>query len=312
MAGLNHNARFDSLPALTVFVRPGQSACHPLLYKDAPTVADSKPPTFILHSHSMAVLKRKKATQRRNVFRAPSPTPSPAPTPAPSFNLQFTKKPAPAPAPAGGKQAAAAGKGQKNAPQKHPDLIAAAHLAQKKKLLLDKTRVNIQKNIQKALSPMGPLVHVGNLDPAVTSDELKRHFAAAGAVESVTIRYSAGLKGVVPYTYAIVVFETRHDARAALDLDGTQVMGSQHCMVVEPALQELPEIRKLIAASEKPVVARRMPIFAPIQTASGLTQPLGLQKTEVWTARPEVLRSQRRAKGKRIRVGDQSFTMTLA
>ncbi|KAJ7467891.1 hypothetical protein B0H11DRAFT_2284335 [Mycena galericulata] len=255
----------------------------------------------------MAVLKRKKVTQRRNVFRAPSPTPSPAPTPAPSFNLQFTKKPAPAPA--GGKQAAA-GKGHKNAPQKHPELIAAAHLAQKKKLLLDNLKTHV--NVQKTLSPMGPLVHVGNLDPAVTSDDLKRHFAEAGAVESVTIRYSAGLKGVVPYTYAIVVFKNRRDARAALGLDGTQVMGSQYCMVVEPDLQELPEIRKLIAASEKPVVARRIPIFAPIQTASGLTQPLGLQKTEVWTARPEVVRSQRRAKGKRIRVGDQSFTMTLA
>ncbi|KAJ7746126.1 hypothetical protein DFH07DRAFT_1063032 [Mycena maculata] len=247
------------------------------------------------------VRARKKQTQRTpkpkkpNVFRAPSPSPTPSPAPSVRNPTKAAKEPVPTTKPA------AKGKGLK----KHPSLVEAATAAQKKKMALARA------NLAKGRFPMGPWVHIGNLDPEVTEQELTDHFAEAGEAQSVKIRYSPGrAPQAAGYTYAIIVFKNRLDAGAALALNGSRVMGSDYCMVVEPELHELPEVRSL-GTPRKPTKGKRL-FPRAVQTASGVTQPTALEKTEVWSARPDVVRSVRRATGKRHFVDEVSFTFTVS
>ncbi|KAJ7740489.1 hypothetical protein DFH07DRAFT_778421 [Mycena maculata] len=247
------------------------------------------------------IRQRKKQAQpaprKANVFRAPSPSPTPSPSPSIRKSKKAAKEPVPAPKPA----AKGKGKGLK----KHPSLVDVATAAQKKKMAQGRA------NLLKGRFPMGPLVHIGNLDPEVTEQELRDHFADAGVARSVTIRYSPGMAPQTGYTYAIIVFENRQDAGAALALDGSQVMGSDYCMAVEPELHELPEVRRL-RRPKKSMKGKSKLFPHAVQTASGVTRPTALEKTEIWSAQPEVVRSVRRSTGKRHIVESTSFTLTLS
>ncbi|KAJ7726024.1 hypothetical protein DFH07DRAFT_853383 [Mycena maculata] len=237
------------------------------------------------------------APRKANVCRVPSPPPTPSSAP----NVRKTKRAAKESASTVKPAAKDKGKGQK----KHLNLVDAATAAQKKKF------AQARANLLKGRFPMGPWVHIGNLDPEVTEEELEDHFAEAGEVQSVTIRYSPGMSPQTGYTYAIIVFKNRHDARVALDLNGSQVMGSDYAMVVEPELHELPEVRQL-AQPKKPTKGKSKLSTRAVQTASGVTQPLALEKTEIWSARPAVARALRRAKrrGRHLIVDGTSFTLT--
>ncbi|KAJ6500215.1 hypothetical protein C8R47DRAFT_1068433 [Mycena vitilis] len=178
--------------------------------------------------------------------------------------------------------------------------------------------------------PMEPRlwVHVGNLDPSSTVEDLAAHFARCGELEYVNIRYSAtGIPGRPEngYRYAIVKFTDILAVNAALALSDSRLIASAYPIVVKPDLLHLPEVRRLPeygeAAPDMPalfdindpqlrcVVAEKS---TRVQTGSGpsLASPT-MVRTRIWN--PDVVRKRerRKTKCKKVVVGGVTFTMTL-
>ncbi|KAJ7237890.1 hypothetical protein B0H12DRAFT_1238062 [Mycena haematopus] len=171
-----------------------------------------------------------------------------------------------------------------------------------------------------------PWVHVSNLDPEAEAEDLADHFASCGAVQYVNIRYSnSGVPGrpQLGYRYAIVKFNTTSEADAAVELNGTKLMGSDYSLVVEPDLINLPEVQNLPeyleAKRAEPALMEGVlhhPLVAPtdndtLQTASGATvqSSVDVAKTKVWKPDPATIKKGRRSKGKSVTVGNIKYSM---
>ncbi|KAJ7676856.1 hypothetical protein DFH06DRAFT_1466234 [Mycena polygramma] len=172
-------------------------------------------------------------------------------------------------------------------------------------------------------------VHVGNLDPLATVDDLTAHFARCGELEYVNIRYSAtGIPGRPEngYRYAIVKFTDISAVNAALALSDSALIGSAYRIVVKPDLLRLPEVQRLPEYGDAvPNMPALFDVNDPelryvvpekstrVQTGSGtsIASPT-MVRTRVW--KPDVVtkRERRKAKSKQVVVGGVTFTMTIA
>ncbi|KAJ7627251.1 hypothetical protein FB45DRAFT_920906 [Roridomyces roridus] len=172
--------------------------------------------------------------------------------------------------------------------------------------LLKAVGVSFQKKLAKARAAgpaqrlAEPWVAVGHLDPETTETELRAHFTHAGAVRSVTIRYSSGTVDervrTEGYRYAMIVFRDCGVAHDALLLSGSRVGASTYRIAVVSTLADLPEIRALAKAA---VTASRNSAAA---SASTDAKPLTAEKTKLWLHRPDI-RNQlalQAEKGKRV------------
>ncbi|KAJ6477839.1 hypothetical protein C8R47DRAFT_643325 [Mycena vitilis] len=196
----------------------------------------------------------------------------------------------------------------------------------------------------KALPPGGPLalppapvstpivpepwVHVSNLDPETTPDDLRQHFARCGNLEYVNIRYSAtGIPGrpEIGYRYAVVKFQEFGAVEVALDLNDHPIIGSEYKLVVKPDILHLPEVHILPEFQDSVKHNRSMfgafshvrgttaPARNTHQTASGMTPTSPVVPTKIWKPDVETKRHRRRAEGYKHRiVGGVEFRLSIA
>ncbi|KAJ7673769.1 hypothetical protein DFH06DRAFT_749793 [Mycena polygramma] len=173
-----------------------------------------------------------------------------------------------------------------------------------------------------------PWVHVSNLDPETTPDDLRQHFARCGNLEYVNIRYSAtGVPGRPEngYRYAVVKFQEFAAVDVALDLNDSNIMGSEYKLVVKPDLLHLPEVQTLPEFQDTIKHNRSMfgsfsnaygttaPVGDRHQTASGMTPASPVVPTKVWKPDVETKRHRRRAEGYKQRmVGGVEFRLSIA
>ncbi|KAJ6552981.1 hypothetical protein B0H19DRAFT_1295499 [Mycena capillaripes] len=274
----------------------------------------------------------KKAPPRRGVFRAPSPSPTPSPdgpsvvgpSKSPPLRVEevsFVKLRQP--------------RKTANRPDERMQAVAATRTARKK----DNKVKAVQSPPSLPPAPSPPpspkisrvpetWVHVGNLDPEATAEDLTNHFARCGAIQYVNIRYSSsGVPGhpQTGYRYAIVKFDTLVAVDAAVDLSGGTMMGSDYPLVVKADLLDLPEVRNLpefsavareapsLVESLSPCQTVAVPLGNKLQTASGLAvnSAAAAAKTKVWKPDAETERKKRKARGKRVVVGAKVFVVII-
>ncbi|KAJ7627270.1 hypothetical protein FB45DRAFT_59220 [Roridomyces roridus] len=161
------------------------------------------------------------------------------------------------------------------------DLLKAVGVSFRKKLAKARVAGPAQRLAE-------PWVAVGHLDPETTEAELRAHFTHAGAVRSVTIRYSSGTVDervrTEGYSYAMIVFRDCGVAHDALLLSGSRVGASTYRIAVVSTLADLPEIRALAKAA----VTAEKNVRIPSSSASANPKPLKVEQTKLWLHRPEI------------------------
>ncbi|KAF8177360.1 hypothetical protein K438DRAFT_1770127 [Mycena galopus ATCC 62051] len=275
---------------------------------------------------------------KRGAFRAPSsssiPSSADSPPVSPLAGPSNVAKPMP-PIRPDQVTFAKLDKPRKTAHREHSraGLLLAAATAKKRQAKVKALPVTppLRTALPKLVLVAEPWVHVSNLDPDANAADLADHFAPCGEVLYVNIRYSnSGVPGrpQLGYRYAIVKFDTPMAADAAVELNGTKLLGSEYCLVVEPDLLNLPEVQNLPefreVARAEPALMQGLPsqqhvLQVPpgpagnaLQTASGVavTSPVAFAKTKVWKpAADTVVKKKRKTRMKTVTVGGVQYSM---